>query len=183
MEILVIPLHQSRTLISRPEVKIINSACICYRHMRGMLTRWRLSFVKVKGVFSNLGKISVPTLCFPSWAAQQGNNCEGKKERKEGFRDVDLEEVKSYYTWNMVFNFYIAGRFFLGSCTNLPWPVKNNFILCGFSEEERHCVRKVWAQKEGGRATGMPPIGKMILSQWCNMVTGAAQRGSGSALP
>lgn len=84
VEILVIPLHQSRALISRPEVKIINSACICYRHMRGMLTRWRLSFVKVKGVFSNLGKISVPTLCFLLEQLNRAITVRGrKKERKE----------------------------------------------------------------------------------------------------
>lgn len=146
VEILVIPLHQIRALISRPKVKIINSACICYRHMRGMLTRWRLSFVKVKGVFSNLGKISIPTLCFSSRAAQQGKNCEEKKERKEGCRDVEPEEVKSYHTWNIVFNFYIAGGFFLRSCTNLPWPLKSNFIPCGFSQEERHYVMLSWGK-------------------------------------
>jgi len=64
VELLVLPLHQRRALISRPEVKTINSACICYRHMRGMLNRRRSSFVKVKGVFFNLAKISIPTLCF-----------------------------------------------------------------------------------------------------------------------
>lgn len=161
MEILVIPLHQSRALISRPEVKIINSACICYRHMRGMLTRWRLSFVKVKGVFSNLGKISIPTLCFPSWAAQQGNNFEGKKERKEGFIDVELEEAKSYHTWNMFLNFSLHVGFFLRNCTNLPWPVKNNFIPCGFSQEERPCVMLSWGKfghrrKEAGLQVCFP---------------------------
>lgn len=148
VEILVIPLHQSRALISRPEVKIINSACICYRHMRGMLTRWRLSFVKVKGVFFNLAKISVLTLCFPTWAAQQGSNREGKKQTKEGFRDTELEEVKNYH--NMVFNFYLADGLFLRNCTYLPWPVKNNFFPCGFSQEERHCVMLSWG-KSGHR--------------------------------
>lgn len=66
----------------------------------------------------------------------------------------------------MGFNFYLAGGLFLRNYTNLPWPVKSYFIPCGFSQEERHALlRKVWAQKEEGRATGMLPIGKMIPLQ------------------
>lgn len=84
----------------------------------------------------------------------------------------------------MVFNFYLSGGLFLRNCKNLPWPVKNNFIPCGFSQEERRCVMLSWG-KFGHRRKeeGMLPIGKMIPLQWCNMVTGAAQRDSGSVLP
>lgn len=62
--------------------------------MRGMLNRWRPSFVKVKGVFFNLAKISIPTLCFVSWAAQQDDNCEGKKE-KRGSEKQNLRKLET----------------------------------------------------------------------------------------
>lgn len=79
----------------------------------------------------------------------------------------------------MVFNFYLTGGFFLKTCTNLPWPVKNNFIPCGLSQEDRHCVMLPWGRfghrRKGAGLQACFPLGRWFLysdaiwSQGCTM--------------
>lgn len=51
----------------------------------------------------------------------------------------------------MVFNFYLAGGFFLRNRTDLPWPIRKNITPDGLIQEEKRCALLL-CRKLGDRA-------------------------------